>query len=250
MILVTLFALVAHAAEPQALPKYSDAELKDVAEKELRSTTPPGKGRPMEKPFVSTEITEEERESSLSTSEFEFGAQAYRPEGTGRISDSETYPLGRLNSGVMPLIGLRYWYWNGGLEEASPWRSGLSLDGGIASHTLKIHTQSGAVHEDVRLSTVITTLGPEFERFLSGRRDLALGFRAAVGRIFTVQSTNAPVLNRSLQEGIWSVSSHLRYQHSKSFFAKLAYSYRAILGTTGGLGTQESNVMGLIGFGM
>lgn len=245
-VLILFLVLISQAEGAEKKTKLSDTELQALARDELHSATPKGEA-PV--PLVSTaEFLEEESPERFASSEFELGAQAYKPVGTGRVSATETYSLNRLSPGPMPLIGFRHWFYNGGMNEPGPWRYGASLSAGIASHTLKVRTQSGAVFDDVRLSTVVADLGPEAE-YLVGS-SLFLGGRAAVGRIFTVQSTNAPILNRSLEEGLWSLAGHLRYQPSRNFFAKLGFAYRAILGTSEGLGTQESNVLALIGFGM
>jgi hypothetical protein len=251
--LMLLLALTAQGAEKKKSEKaLSDSELQGIAKKELLSAPARGKAAPplsLEAPkLVSTsDILAEENKDRFASSEMEIGVQAYKPEGTGRISNTETYPLNRLSAAPMARLGLRYWFKNAALSSGS-FRYGASLDGGIASQSLKLRTQSGATFDDVRLSTALLELGPEVEFFMT--QSLALGLRVAAGRIFSVQATNAPVLNRSLQEGVWSISPHLRYQPTKNFFAKLGFAYRAILGNSEGLGTQASNVTALIGFGM
>lgn len=250
-----LLAVSVSAAEKKDAKKkgdtrLSDTDLEDLAKQELRSLPARGKIAPPlaaepASALVSTEVLEEEITERFAASEFELGAQPYKPSGFGRISNTESYPLDRMNSSPMALMGLRQWFLNS--NGSRKWRAGLSLDAGLVSQSMKIRTQSGAVFDDVRLSTVIADLGPEAEYFFG---PVAFGLRAAAGRIFSVQSTNAPILNRSQQGGIWSLSPHLRYQPAKNFFAKLAYARRAILGGADGLGTQESNLMAFIGFGM
>lgn len=233
--------------------KMSEAELRKAAESELRISTPSGKVVPLEAPesgMVSTEeLVREAEKEPLATSEVEVGAQSFRPVGSGRISSAETYSYDGLSTKPMVLFGGRHWFLQR-LRTSAPYRAGLSLQGGVSSHSMRIKTNRGYVYDDVRLNTLVGLVGPEAEYFLDGRRRFALGLRLGAGRLLSSQSAAASTINQSRSLGIWEGSAHLRFQPTRNFYLTTAYARRSNLGSAEGLGVQENNYQAFIGFGM
>lgn len=244
---VLSLASVAFAKEKEI----SDQSLLDIAKKELDSSVVNAPRAPQEsfsQNLISTKEALSDKEQDLyARSEWEIGVQSYQPQGTGKVTDTESYSLSELSARPMALTAFRYWAVRN-LSQNVPWRAGASLAAGISSNTIKLGTKSGRVYDDVRLSTLLVSMGPDIEFFIW--KNFAFGLRLAVGRIFSVQSTPSPYLNQSMENNTWESAASLRYQPSRSFFAKVGYTYRRPLGAQSGLDTQASNFALHIGFGM
>ncbi|MGZ3693620.1 MAG: hypothetical protein ACXWQO_05480 [Bdellovibrionota bacterium] len=253
-----VFAGIADAKPKKKGPKpdpskMSSVELRNTAESELQNVAiPKGAKTPVAVPaeaMVSTDILHKEAQEPLAPSEVEAGVQAYRPIGSGKVSNAETYSFNGLSSKPMFLVGGRHWFYQA-LRTSTPIRAGLGFQGGLSSNVLNIQTSSGFVYDDVHLNSLLAMVGPEAEYFIDGRRHLAIGTRVAVGRLLSTQSSRNSTINQSQGSGIWEAGGHVRFQPSSSFFVRAAYARRANLGSTEGIRAQENNFEALIGFGM
>ncbi len=252
VIFLLLLSVTASAKKPEEL---TESDLKNLAEQELSSTPSGAVLKPFSLPeendgLVSTaEAVREEEQEPLPSSEFELGGQPYRPVGQGRISASENYSYGALSEKPMLLLGGHYWFYQRLLSQRLPWRAGIAVQGGLASHLLKITTNQGRVYDDSRLNTLQLMAGPEVEFFV-WRHWLAAGLGGKVGRTFVSQSTRSTIMDHSQAANLWEAGLHVRVQPWRSVFARISVAKRGVLGTAGNLGAQENNYSALIGFGM
>lgn len=259
-----IFALLPFAAfaaphskssKAKAPMQMNEQELRDFAQKELY-TPPKGaalsplKAPEQETSLVSTaEVLKEEAEERHSPSEFEVGAQSYRPSGTGILYPTDTYPLDSLSAKPMILVGGRYWFFRSALATSTPWRAGWGAKGGISSNTLQIKT-ARSTYDNVKFNSFLLSSGPELEYFIDAGRSFAVGVSAQIGKLFAVQSTPTPIMDRTDSASIWEGEAHVRYQPSASLFGRLAYARRGVMGKRNTLSIQEDNYAAFIGFGM
>jgi hypothetical protein len=251
---------------------FNEADWRRIAEEELRKTEEAGMvardtitGKAAA-PTQSTsreegEPTEEERKAisgivsmdflPLSSadprarSEFEIGAQLFRPVGLGNLAARESYRYDQLSQRPMGVAAVRHWFW-------APLNGRYRLGGqgqvGMVSHSFDLRSERGTPFNDLRVNSFLGVLGPEAEYFLLP--SLALGARAGVGQIFLSQSGPSSVLQESKDATFWEIGPSIRWQPGWGFFAKISWLRRSMIGSDRALGIQESNLSANIGIGM
>lgn len=229
----------------------SDTQLLNTAKTELDAPAAAGKIAPLNSPdtgLVSTaEAIRQEESEIYSVSEMEIGAQSYKPAGMKNKSAIDTYTLSGVAARPMLLVNGRKWFLRDGLRSSLPWRAGFGAGVGFTSNTVSLKTSLGKSYDNVRLNSLLLAAGPEGEIFY---RKFALGLAVKAGKVLFVQATPTPYLNKSEDSNFWEMTGSLRFQPTKAFYGKLAYSRRAGLGSAEGIQVQENSAAAFIGFGM
>lgn len=248
-IFLVLLCLPAYGADKKK-DSLSDGELLSLAQKELESPSKKAPTAAGSGATISTKEVMPVEQRFLPQSEVEFSGQGYQPTGQGRISDTETYSLNEVRSVTMLGVGFRSWFNALSPSPASQVRWGLGAEAGIGRNTLNLHSSIGISYNDVRLTTVLPSVGLAAEWLLPRLQRVSLGIYSAYGHAFAVQSSATPTLNRTLQRNFLALEPSLRVFATDSFFLRMAYLYRKALGTTEDLGVQKNGVSLALGFGI
>ncbi|NUM88987.1 MAG: hypothetical protein HUU37_07270 [Bdellovibrionales bacterium] len=238
----------AHAAD-RGKKDLSDADLMKAAASELEVSSPAvdGGGLPSGATVV-TDISSLEHDSqAFPSAEFSLGAVSHRPVGTGRISQTETYPLDRLSARPMMVAKVDRWFREASRKSRSV-RWGAEFQLGAGWNDLVLHTTRGVTYDDVRLYSVLASVGPVVELVIPVWEGAGVGAVPSFGRQFLVQSTAAPVANGTLQGNFWQGAVYGKMLFTRSLFARLEHQRRGVIGSPDGLGIQRSGTLATMGF--
>ncbi len=248
-LVITAFflAIQTHAAPAKVKPKeLTDSDLLRAAtsELEINSGSAASSGA-----TVVADISSLEKDSAaLPPADFSAGVMSHRPQGMGRISETESYPLNNLSARPMGVIKVNRWFREASRRSRGA-RWGAELQIGAGWNDLALRTSRGVTYDDVRLYSVLVSAGPAAELALPIWKGIGVGASPSIGRQFLVQSTAAPIANGSLQGNFWQAAIWLRTFVSDSIFIRLEADRRGIWGAQDdGLDIQKQSALALMGF--